>query len=51
MVNRKKYAKPELKTRKVELGVFGEYGGTNGGLPDGTPHPVKITNPLDYMID
>lgn len=50
MVNRKKYAKPELKTRKVELGVFGEYGGTDGGLPEGNPRPGKPTNPYDYMI-
>ena len=25
-MNKKKYLKPELKTRKIALGVFGEYG-------------------------
>ncbi len=25
-MNKKSYVKPELKTRKIALGVFGEYG-------------------------
>lgn len=51
METKRKYSKPELKIQVIELGVFGEYGTVvPGGGPNG-PHPVKITNPYDYMID
>ena len=52
MESKKIYTKPELKTRTIELGVFGEYGGgvTPGGGGNG-PHPSKITNPYDFMIE
>jgi len=32
----KKYTKPVLKSQKMELGVFGDYGGD-----DGTDDPIK----------
>ena len=35
---KKSYTRPELKTRKIELGVFGDYG---GGGDDG-PVPIRI---------
>jgi hypothetical protein len=53
METKRKYRKPELKTKVIELGIFGEYG-AGGDVPgggDGGPRPVKITNPFDYMID
>lgn len=51
METKRKYHKPELKTKAIELGVFGEYGG--GGIPGGenNPRPVKITNPYDFTIE
>jgi len=50
METKKTYIKPELKTRKVELGVFGEYGNGTPGGNDG-PHPRKITNPFDMFVE
>lgn len=46
-MNKKVYDKPTLITRRVALGVFGNYtdGGGNGGKGDGgdfTPEPVQI---------
>ena len=52
MKTKKKYSRPELKTRTIELGVFGEYGGSGGGSGRGVdPHPIKIVNPYDFMIE
>jgi len=42
---KKTYNKPELKFRKIELGVFGDYGGSNGKtIVD--PSPVPVINRL-----
>ena len=42
-MNKKSYAKPELKTRKIALGVFGEYGsdGKGGGGKYSAPDVVS----------
>ena len=40
------YTKPLLKSRKVELGVFGDYGDDGGG--DDDPRPIKII-PYDNL--
>ncbi len=49
---KKKYRKPELKTRKIELGVFGDYSdsaGRRGG--DTTPIPVDVIRDLDLHME
>ncbi len=47
---KKSYRKPELKTQKVELGVFGDYGnGGGGGNVD--PSPVRIINDLRFHME
>jgi hypothetical protein len=41
--DKKTYTKPELKTRKVELGVFGDYGSdAGGGGGDGGRNGIDI---------
>lgn len=47
-MEKKTYSKPELKTTKIELGVFGDYG--NGG--NGTdPAPIRVINDLDLRME
>ena len=49
MKNMKKtYAKPELKTRKIELGVFGEYGQNDRRVD---PSPVEVISELDLHME
>ncbi len=36
---KKAYKTPQLKTEKVEIGVFGQYGGGSVG-------PIAVLNPL-----
>ncbi len=49
MDNKKKYAKPALKTHAVKLGVFGNYGNY---VPDGDdPRPAKQETPYNYFIE
>ena len=50
MKAKKVYTKPQFKSVRVQLGVFGDYG--NGGNPgQDNPRPVKITNPYDFTIE
>lgn len=49
IVMKKTYRKPELKTRKIELGVFGEYG--NGGDRRVDPSPVEVIADLDLRME
>ncbi len=44
-MDKKNYNKPALKTRKIELGVFGSYFQAEGGR-NLRPDPV-IFNPID----
>ena len=44
--NKREYTKPLLNSRKVELGVFGDYGEGDGGNDD--PRPIKII-PYDNL--
>ncbi len=46
---KKPYRKPELKTRKIELGVFGEYGGNGDRRVD--PSPVEVIETLDLRME
>lgn len=52
MKAKKVYSKPQFKSVKVQLGVFGDYG-SGGGTPGGddSPGPVKVTNPFDFTIE
>ena len=47
-MSKKLYTKPELKTRKIELGVFGDYG--NGDRESNTV-PIKIVNDLNLRME
>ncbi len=46
---KKTYRKPELKTRKIELGVFGDYGRNEGGRVN--PSPVDVIADLDLRME
>lgn len=47
---KKNYKKPELKTRKIELGVFGDYGNNdNGHRVD--PSPVDAIEDLNLRME
>jgi hypothetical protein len=49
-MEKKTYGKPELKTRKIELGVFGDYG--NG--PDDRnikPVPIDVIRDFDLHME
>jgi len=45
---KKTYKKPELKTRKIELGVFGEYGRNDGRVD---PSPVEVISDLSLHME
>ncbi len=46
---KKPYQKPVLKTNKIELGVFGDYGGGKGGEID--PSPVDVIRDLQLHME
>lgn len=49
METRKIYRKPRLATRKIALGVFGDY---NSVIPDKDgPIPYPIVNGRDYTME
>ena len=51
-MEKKTYRKPELKTRKVELGVFGDYGNANGRDEHSiAPVPVDVIRKLDLHME
>ncbi len=45
---KKNYKKPELKTRKIELGVFGDYGKNDGRV---NPSPVGVIDDLNLRME
>ena len=51
METKRKYKKPEVKSKTIKLGVFGEYNGepTPGG--DGQQPPVKILSDLEAFME
>ncbi len=46
---KKSYRKPEVKTRKLELGVFGDYG--SNGSDGSRPTPISIIDTLNLHQD
>lgn len=48
-VMKKTYRKPELKTRRLELGVFGDY--SSGGRDNSQPTPVSIIENLKLHME
>lgn len=48
-MDKKSYRKPEVKTRKLELGVFGDYS-DNGG-DNSRPNPISIIDNLKLHMD
>jgi len=47
-MNKQAYNKPELKTQKIELGVFGDYGTDR---QDVKPIPVKVVEDLGLRME
>ena len=51
-MEKKTYRKPELKTRKIELGVFGDYGNAKGrDEQNTTPIPVDVIRDLNLHME
>ena len=53
-MDKKIYAKPQLISRKVELGVFGEYSrqGDNGGNNHRiVPLPIRTLTSRDFRME
>jgi len=48
-MDKKHYRKPEVKTRKLELGVFGDYGDGRGD--NGPPAPISVIDKLDLRMN
>jgi hypothetical protein len=51
-MEKKTYGKPELKTHKIDLGVFGDYGNGNG--PDDhniKPVPIDVIRNFDLHME
>lgn len=46
---KKSYRKPELKTRRLELGVFGDYSGDRGN--NVLPAPISVIRDLNLHMD
>ncbi len=52
-MEKKTYQKPELKTVRIELGVFGDYADTGSGSHGGKdqPNPVDVVRHLDLHME
>lgn len=46
---KKSYRKPELKTRRLELGVFGDYSGDRSG--NAVPAPVSVIRDMHLHME
>lgn len=46
---KKNYRKPELKTRRLELGVFGDY--STGGRDNTQPAPISVIENLRLRME
>ena len=52
LMEKKEYRAPKLKSKKVELGVFGDYSdGSNGRGGNVTPLPSDIVRKLDLHME
>jgi hypothetical protein len=50
-MNKRTYTKPKLKTRKIDLGVFGDYGESADGNGNRIiPDPVEVIRNLDLHM-
>ncbi len=50
-MDKKTYNKPELKTRKIELGVFGDYGNNNGNNKENDSGKTEIIGHLGLRME
>ena len=51
-MEKKNYRKPELKTRKIELGVFGSYNNSNPVPTGTTPRtPLDDRDNFNYHME
>ena len=48
---KKKYRKPEVVTRKIEFGVFGDYTDCTGGEQTTQPAPLAIIRYMDLHME
>jgi hypothetical protein len=48
-MDKKSYRKPEVKTRKLELGVFGDY--SDGRGDNSRPNPISVIDTLHLHMD
>ena len=48
-IMKKTYRKPELKTRRLELGVFGDY--STGGRDNTQPAPISVIESLRLRME
>lgn len=47
---KKAYREPELKTRRLDLGVFGDYSGQNG-RDSSKPAPISVIDTLRMRME
>lgn len=51
MFMKKQYRKPVLKTRKMDLGVFGDYSDQGPGGRNSDQGPVRIIEDLNLKME
>jgi len=51
-MEKKEYRKPKLNTRKIDLGVYGDYTDQGGRDESGTmPVPVEVVRDLNLRME
>ncbi len=51
METKRKYTKPEVKSKTIKLGVFGDYNGSDTPDGNGQQPPVKILSDLEAFME
>jgi len=51
MSAKRTYTKPEIKTRTIELGVFGDYSDGGDGGSTINPKPVRVIEEFDLHME
>ena len=51
METKRKYTKPEIKSKTIKLGVFGDYTGAPSPGGNGQQPPVKILSDLEAFME
>jgi len=50
-MSKKTYSKPQLKSRKIELGVFGDYTRDDTGDGRTLPAPLEIIRRMEIRME